>query len=206
MIYLYKLWLCMYTQVTIMNDLAREKVRALPLKRQETKKMPMFEGPRSTTDSKVADWLSRYNLPSRTSELFCRYLNAKAELVERYRAQIGLEGNNISSKPAVTIRVEFPTTDTTINQDLNYLIEKTGFKLTLKREPVKGNGKEKRAYVVVEDRNGSSSDITKAAETMEKLLRLASEWDVQSREAAEMKAMAKDGVWAAYLKVRWNHI
>ncbi len=185
-----------------MNNLAREKARALPPKRHETKKTPMSEGPSSITDSKVADWLSRYNNPSRTSELFCRYLNAKAELVERYKAQIGLEENSLYSKPVMTIRLEFPTTDTTINQDLNYLVETAALKLTLKREPVNGNGKEKRTYVVVEDRNGSSSDITKAAETMESLVRLASEWDDQSKEAAERKSMRKNGMWAAWMTVR----
>lgn len=189
-----------------MHNLARRRVKAPPSKRREARKGPMCEGPRGSTDIKVAEWLSGHYPSPLNYELFYRYLTAKNELKRRYKAQIGLKENHLSHKPLVSTRLEFSTGDTTINHDLNYVVEETGFKLLLKCEPVNGNGKTRRAYVITEVENRPSSDISKITETMENLLKLASEWAVHGREATEREAMKKDGMWAAWLKVRWNHI
>jgi len=185
-----------------MNDLARRRVRTFLRKKQKAKKEPLFECPRNVFDSKVAELLSKFHSSPRDKELFCRYLLARAKLRRRYKAKMGLDENHLCPKPPVLVKVEFQTEDNEINRDLNDMVEKAGFKLALKKVPLNGNGRIHKAYVITEDRNGPSSDVSKIAETLEKLLRLASDWEVKSREAAERKAMSKDGMWAAWMTVR----
>ena len=190
-----------------MNNLARRRIRLLPPKvrtvlpkRRNTKKNPLSECPRGVLDEKVANWLSKFHSSPRDKELFCRYLLARAVLRRRYKVQIVLKEHHLYPKPPVMVRLEFRTKDNEINQDLNDLVERAGFKLALKKEPI--NGKIHKAYVITEDEKSHSSDITKITETMEKLLSLASRWEAQSREAAERKAVNKDGMWAAWMTVR----
>ena len=189
-----------------MNNLARRRVRPMPAEQAKVRKPPLCEGLRNIVNGKVKYWLSEWYPSPRGRELYCRYLVAKGRLKRRFGAQIGLKEEPLCPRPSVKIRLAFPTEDTDINRDLVDVAERAGFKLVLERKPVNGNRQDRRTYVISEDQNGSSSDITKIAETLEKLLRLASEWNDQSREAAEREAMKKDGVWAAYLKVRWSHI
>jgi hypothetical protein len=180
-----------------MNNILRRTSRPLPPKR-EARKTPLCEGLRGAVNGEVKHWLSAWYPSPDDRKIYCRYLVAKGRLKRHFKAQIGLKEESLSPRPSVKIRLAFPTKDTDINMDLVDFAGRAGFKLVLERKPANGNQRDHRAYVISEDQSGSSSDITKIAETLERLLKVASEWNDQTKQAAEWKYACdhKGMMWA----------
>lgn len=153
--------------MTIMRSLMRQMPYLGPA-RKKLRSETLKEGPRRLSDGELRKAFSTFSSRS-SDERYRRFMAARAAVEEKDGSVDIVQVDRVGLR--LRMRLEFPTSDRTIDQRLHALVAGMGFDLTLESRPMAGRPRDMERTYAVTERKGSDT-IEYAHSNAERLLRL----------------------------------